>query len=438
VSLLYKMHRIFSSASANSNTNTEDCVGDITGREFSVSSIDHGMPIRSVYYGKKLDREQTSLRARSDFDLFSRHGQIPFDLYNTDSTQSLSININNFSINLFSLLRNKSIDSFCVCPLGLFNIFAILYFASKGNTESDLSAYLSMTSKTGIFERLNFIKSLCDEPVLSKQMVIKDIILVNDAIQTNRDFVQQISSIVDVQPVSVDNHETEADNINNYISKLCDSGLVVHKVSSKIIAKAEVIALNCGFIRPIWQKPFGKIFSSKFFGRTNRIVKMMGQIDGKYDYYEDDLFRLIEFKCIPDASGTNTMSMGVILGKNTETPELSLDRLVSLMKNLKSTCINEVRIPCFSQQVKMKLTNLLYQDGLKSVFHTLLVPEFTRKETKISDVVQNITVIVDSNSNSNSNNNTSISNIKFIADRPFVYYFKMVPTNTLALIGYYC
>lgn len=457
--------------SGQNNKNSPKRIGEITGQELSISNIDHGMPMRSTYCGKKLDSDKTvQLNNRSDFNLFDENGKVSQEqdnvayddplnqssninslstqystiasssekvipeLYGTDPGSFISANINKFSINLFSLLNNNN-NSFCVSPYGLFNVFGALYFASKGLTESDIYDYYSLLSKDNVLEGLDVIRNFCNKPVQCKQMMLKNIILVNNELPVNKDFVQYINSLVDVYPVSPKNAEAEAQNINNFINKL--SNLKIHPISSKIINKAQIISLNCGFIRPIWKQPFDKTFNSKFM---NRNITMMGQVDCQYDYAEDNLLCLLELRCLDDI-----MSMGICMAKESVVPEITYEQITSLMKNLKVTYLAEIRIPTFSQQIKMKLTNLLYQNGLTSVFHKLLVPEFVRKETSISDVVQNITVLVENNSNNRNNRNNqnkknigpAISNIKFIVNRPFIYYFKIIPTNTIILIGYY-
>ena len=32
---------------------------------------------------------------------------------------------------------------------------------------------------------------------------------------------------------------------------------------------------------------------------------------------------------------------------------------------------------------------------------------------------------------------SGISNVRFIANKPFIYYFRLIPTNTIMIMGYF-
>lgn len=447
----------------NTFRNNSSQVGEITGQEFSTSSLEYGMPVRSTYCDKNIQRD-SAIPARSDFDLFDERGQENFnvsyndpinpiaptystisassekvipELYGTDAGSFITANINKFSINFFSLLKNQLNDRFCISPYGLFNIFGALFFVATNVSESDIYDYYSMISKDNVLEGLNFIKKIYDKPLLYKQIVLKHIIFINNELPVNKEFIRYISPIIDIYPVSTRYAEKETQNINNYINKLSNGA--VHPISYRIIAKTQIVCINIGFIKPIWKQPFDKTFDGRFIGLKNRIVRMLGQVDNQYEYFEDNLNQIIEFRCMGDV-----MSMGVILPKELVIPEINYEQFNSLVKNLRITYIDEVRIPAFTQEIKMKLTNVLYQNGLRSPFYKLFVPELVKGETNISDVVQNLTVIVANSPNIEQNKinkqnhrSSPISNIKFIADHPFIYYFRLLPTNTILLFGYY-
>lgn len=419
--------------------------GEITGQKFMISQIDHGMPLRSMYNTKKVDYDKLKSYNRNDFDLFDDASGKMTNITYDDSdqgklindTSGISININKFSINLFSLLKRYLNDHFCISPYGLYNIFGVIYFSSKGISENDLSKYFLMIHKNEILGELTSLKQLLDKIIQTKQLILKDIILINNDLTINKTYIEYTDSIIEIYPFCLNNYENETININKYINKLSNSPkLLIQPISNKIIAKGKIISLNCGFIKPIWKEPFDKIFDSKFIGNTTRIIKTLGQIDHHYEYYEDNFNQLIEFRCIGDI-----LSMGIILPKEYIEPNITYEQISLMMKNIKMTYLDEVRIPVFTEQIKMKLTNVLYHDGLKSIFHKLYIPEFINKETKISDIVQNLTIIITNNDNIKHHNkqiNSYISNIKFIADHPFIYYFKLIPTNTIIIMGYYC
>jgi len=441
----------------------KDCkgkFGEITGEEFSVLEGEFGMPFRGAYTDKK---HNTVMKSRNDFDLFdegnndnmkinyndpvnsisseysSIHANseriIP-ELYGTDPGSFVSVPANKFTVNIFNYLQEQLNDKFCISAYGTFNLFAVLYMASKGTSETEIYDYFNMVSRDNINEGLTYINNIYNKPVHYKQIIFKNILFINDELPINNDFVKYISNIIDVCPISVKMYEKETENINNYIYKISNG--LIQPISRKVIEKAQILGVNIGIIRPNWKIPFEKTFDSKFIGSRSRIVRMLGQIDQYYEYYEDNLRQIIEIKCTND-----TMSVGIILPKELTKPSVTIDEMNELIKNLKTTFVDEIRIPAFTEQIKMKLTNIFYQNGLQSVFYKLHVPDLVKSDTYISDIVQNVTFIIANSVNTIQNNkraknkNISVSNIKFIAEHPFIYYVRLLQTNTLLLIGQY-
>lgn len=433
-------------------------VGEITGEKFPMNDIEYGMPMRSSFIGKKMNNNNTN-HNRSDFDLFdvksdftvsyndpinpisptyssisaSTDKVIP-ELYGTDSGSFITVNINKYNIELLEFLKDQLNDKFCVSAYGLFSTFGALYYGSNGSSESEIRDHFGMVSKDNINDGLNFLKKIYDKPNLHNQLIFKNILFINNELPVNKDLIKYLNPIIDIYPISARLSEKETHNINNYINKLSNG--TIEPLSGKVLAKTQILCVSLAMIKPIWKQPFDKTFDAKFNGIKSRTVRMLGQVDKQYEYYEDNLNQIIEFKCQGDI-----YSMGIILPKEFVIPGINHDEFNNLVKNIKTTHLDEVVIPAFTQQIKIKLTNLLYQNGLQTVFQQLAVPELVKTSTNISDVVQNLTVIVSNNSNNTNNTrknvNLSVSNIKFIANHPFIYYFKLLATNTIILIGYY-
>lgn len=431
--------------------------GEITGHEYDISDHECGMPIRSAHPGKKLEKIEKN--CRNDFDLYNddntpKHPNVNYhdpinpismsnyslisglssekiipEVYGTDPGSFLSIIINKFSVNFFIFLKNQLNTKFCILPYGIFTIFSILYLASRSITETDIYDYFSMISKENVLEGLAYIKQYLPPE-------IKSLLSINRILPIDKAFVKQINKIVDIYPIAADNAHFETENINRYISKFSEGK--IQQISEKIIEKAQILCINLAIIKPIWKIPFSKIIDSNFIGSQPHKVKMLVDTDCQHEYHEDNLNQILELKC-----ANNIMSMGIILPKELVVPEINDgEELNALLKNLKQTHIEEIRIPAFTQQIKMKLTNVLYQNGLKSVFQKLHIPDLVKTPTYISDVVQNITVIITNSINTKPGNQkrmrSGISSIRFIAEHPFIYYFRLIPTNTIILMGYYC
>jgi len=448
----------------NQQHSDKNRVGEITGEEVETSPFTYGMPLRSAYTGKKIQKDYIPT-ARSDFDLFDENKRQNFDvsyddqsnpmtstfsvissnnekiipeIYGTDAGSFVTSNINKFSIDFFNILKNQSDENFCISPYGLYCLFSVLYFASTGTSESDIYDFFSMVSKDNIIEGINYIQKLYDDPQFYNQIIFRNIILMDNSLPVNDNYIKYIHPIVSVYPICVKQGDIEARSFNQFLYKLSNG--MIHPISNKIFGKTDITMLNIGLIKPIWKKPFDTSFDGKFISIKNKIVRMLGQIDSEYEYFEDNLSQMIEIPCLG-----NFMSMGIILPKDLLAPSVTFDEINVMIKNLKRTNINELHIPAFTQQVKIKLSNLLYQSGLRSVFFKLSCPELVKQETKISDVLQNITIIIANNPNINDKMNkptktanAQISNIKFIANHPFIYYFRILATNTILFMGYFC
>ena len=430
--------------------------GEITGQDLSLPDMEFGMPIRSSYSGERLRRDVLT-QSRMDFDLFDerddRQDQVGYhdpinpisptyssisagsekvipELYGTDPGSFISANINKYSVTLFELLKGSLCDKFCISPYGIFHLFGTLYFASSGITESDIYDYFTMVSKENILEGLSHIKKFGLDP----QMTMKHMILIDDTLPINREFIKYVAHLVDVYPIGVGLWKKEAKNLNDYLHKLFQG--TVEPISERILERVKILGITAGVIKPGWRIPFDvveKRFQTQ--GAPRRPARMLAQLDQKYPYYEDHRHQIIEIPCTGDA-----LVMGVILPKESAIPDVSPDELNIAIKNLKVTNIAEVMIPIFTQRIKIKLTNLLYQHGLRSVFHRATVPDLVKSETVVTDIVQNLTIVVGAPPRPPSKKGyagPSVSNVKFLADHPFIYYFRLTPTNTVIAMGHF-
>jgi hypothetical protein len=77
--------------------------------------------------------------------------------------------------------------------------------------------------------------------------------------------------------------------------------------------------------------------------------------------------------------------------------------------------------------------------GLNTIFHKITSKElFPEGNVKIHDIIQNVKIIIDDASYKEVDNSRGYHSIrKFIADRPFFYYFRATKTNTILFNGFY-
>ncbi|GAG81411.1 unnamed protein product, partial [marine sediment metagenome] len=134
---------------------------------------------------------------------------------------------------------------------------------------------------------------------------------------------------------------------------------MINQISKTIFKNLSIVCVNLGMIKPVWKVPFNKSFPSKFNGiGKHKMVHMMSNTNINYNYYENDCNQILEINC-----RDGLMSMGIILPKELEfeQPKLDFSELTSLIKNMKSTRINKICIPIFTQQIKIRLSNIMNQ-----------------------------------------------------------------------------
>jgi serine protease inhibitor len=142
----------------------------------------------------------------------------------------------------------------------------------------------------------------------------------------------------------------------------------------------------------------------------------------------------LEIRCI-----NNSISMGILLSKNDSNIKINEETLPFLIDNMKETVLDEVKIPMFRTDFKVTLTKTLHDIGLSSLFKNLSCPALFPKKVLLHDCKQNITIIVSDMIQSKSSlKRGAVSNTKFICNRPFTYYFKLLKTNTILVLGNYC
>lgn len=432
--------------------------GPITGQELRIDPLEKGMPYRGTEYGhrngftKKEDR--THISDRLDFDIYkqtSDHsknapepylGRMPFtdfnssdnkvipELYGTDAGTFLSNKMNKFSDSIHNLLGDRMTQSYCVSGFSLYSMFGTLYYASQDKTEHELYDYFGMIARDNVTEGIQYINKLL------QNTPFKSIIFINNIHKTNPQTVKHLSNLVSILPLSTSHADKEYKTINNYIAKISNGNIL--PISKKVIEEANIICASVIYIKPILPYNF-KTFESNFYPFTGDIKKtrMMQANDITAAYYEDNINQYIELK-----SSDGIYGIGFILSKDENNINVKLDEIN--FKNMKESAIEELVIPSITLQLKMRLSNIMHQSGLKSVFDQLVIPSMipqSDNDVFISDIVSNITLII--NTNERNKNipakklRTGVSNIRFVCDRTFTFYVRLLKTNTLLVTGRY-
>ena len=428
-------------------------MGEITGQDISSKAVfDKGMPVRSQYHIKKpIYNEAPHL----DFELFDEKEveDTDIDYYDPGASGSggysdihTSMNIMSSQIDSksvcskgieslgFFLLNNMIpiIDqSFVINSIGLYNIFGALYMASKGNTEVELKNYFSYPKRDTLYKGLAEMTDGLES--ISKHIKFGCYILFSNRFAYNTKFYDFIRVLTDIKRVNSDNLENESMLINKLINRMMERPMK-NMVTPDNLNKMDIILLNSSVITPIWKQKFDYVDERVFkSSHGNMRCEYMTSVGKTHGYYEDSKIQIVELCCAGDK-----LTMGIIIAKELEIPKLNEERIHFYIQHLKPTILDEVSIPMFKTQTKLRYTNILKKTELKTVFMDLDIPEFISDGCKLDDVIQNIEIIISNKSINNNEVNRGYRTIrKFVASTSFIYYFRYAPTNTIITLGIY-
>lgn len=437
------------------NKKLRDTSGEITGEDFEISEIDQGMPLRSQYntnrnnidleksYNKYLDFnifDEEQPQSNLEVSYFDPNGGSMYnfsDIGKNSLTKKnnpvdvMSTVISDYSFFIYENIRNLMPSTTVIATHSIVNILASLYISSKGSTEAEIKTYLSLLDRDSTFLGSTILTKYLNK---SQCYDFKNIVLLNKNLQYNSNFIKYIEPLVQYFTVNTFDAQKEAHKLNVYLNSQYNNifGQIFRKDH---IENLDITCLTVGLLRTVWKVPFNKIINMNF---GKNVVKMMVSQKENYKYYED-----INHQCIELDFYDNILSMGIILPKQNIkfAPNINSHDFETILNSLKPTILSEVAIPEFKVQSKVRNSNILKETGLVNFFSKADFPELLNETSNITDFVQNFTLIVE-NKSINSNNgrimmkNKVIDN-KFIANKPFMYYFKLLQTGTIIIVGQY-
>lgn len=418
-------------------------IGEITGEIIKISEIDQGMPLRGNYdfknkremndnYNRHIDFEvYEDSNINMDISYFDPDGDKMFDFNNITDVNPINkadpIEIVNYVINdnnwyMFSNMINVSKMNILSTSVGTINLMSVMYISSSNDTEQLLSSFFNLPDKNTLLEGLNELNTYINQSECCK---IDNIILTR--MNINQEIVKYFNNIVKIIQIT-DNPMNNIARINNILNNKY-SGILGNIIKPKHISNLGVLCLTTGSISTIWKIPFSNIIKMNFGKNTIEYMYNKGET---YDYYEDNTLKLIELPMYDDI-----ITMGLLLPKKNNTIlDINLKEIDNYISNLQSTNIMKIAIPKFNEHYKLKTSSIFKNFGLGEIFNNLYLPELLGENSMLNDIIHNIYINVDNNYTKYSRNHMTTgitSNIQFIANRPFIYYFRCVKTNTIIL-----
>jgi serine protease inhibitor len=445
----------------NKNTNLNSGVGEITGNSYDAGcgGTDRGLPMRSQYTIKKQAHDPND---HLDFNLFddrpsklnvksfdpsdatdlvnnSNYADISTSMTKISSqvnpTVICSTGIDRLNNNLFYFLLDLlDGNNYIINGIGLYNLFASLYMSSSGQSEIEIKKFFDFPKKEILYNGLIKINDSIKD--LDNMINIKNFMMIGNDVPYDTYYYDNIKDFCIFVKLDVTKPVQEANKMNTLVNRTLNNQNMKNSVTAENIINLQLMFLTATVIHPIWAVPFDNITSGTFYGYKEHIkCNFLQSISKSFGYYEDNDHQLLEINC-----HGNKLAMGILLHKNEMTADINDIKLHFYITHLKNSIIDETIIPLFKQDCKLRFNNSLKKIGLQSVFLNIDAPEFFPEGIVLQDVVQNVRIIVDNackGSISSENNKGYRTNKKFIANKPYIYYFRCVRTNTLLFIGTY-
>ncbi len=377
------------------------------------------IPMRPTYNINQpiYDFERSSINSRSSLKDVGSYDNNNFADVDTDTklSDNLQNNMmcingnNNYGLFLFDNMLQIMNNAFVYSPFLIYTIFSALYIASDSNTEIELKNYFSFPRNDIIAEGL--------KDLLLPNVNMGNCIIFSDEIDYDQKFCQNINMFTKIRKVNKNNAQRESTEINGIIEKM--SGLTKKSISAENISNSNVILLNYANIHPTWTSHFSKTIRDNNFD-------FMCAYNQTFGYYEQPNLQVLEM------TSTDNLCFGIIYGDI----DLNEKTYKMITSSLKPTILEEVRLPKFKLQTKLRYTNLLKETDLKTVFMDLNVPYLFSSECEISDCLQNIEFTLSEKSVQTKKMQGFKTTKKFIVTQSFRFYLRNI-NNCIILLGTY-
>ena len=367
----------------------------------------------------------TKTKELSSYETNFNFADINHDTKLTENIQDNKVCLNgitNYGLFLFDNLIETMKGPFVFSPYLIYSIFGSLFVASEGNTEVELKNYFNFPRSDILSNGLNDIQNIFPSHQSIRQ---GNCIIFSDNIDYNPQFCKNINAYTKIRRINRNNSAKEAEEINKIISIMTQNNK--KSVSKELLDKSSIILLNYASINPIWLSHFTKTSSKDG-------IDFMHAYNQTFGYFEQPNLQILEIISKDD------LCMGLIYGNVDKVIELNDKSLKFIVSNLKSTILEEVKIPKFKLYTKLRYTNILKETDLKTVFMDLKVPYIFNSECEISDCIQNIEFNFNENSipsEQTKNKTNFVTTKKFIIEKSFRFYIRSKINNCLLFMGSY-
>lgn len=454
--------------------------GEITGEKFDFSDVEPRMPLRTIsevakYRDRYPDEQQFDesghYNPNLDFDLYQSRPQLEVSYFDpTSYSQTYQPNFsgvdettkildtgtrydseiecsslsNSFTVKLYNRFQDiyRQKRSLIISPFNVLHAMIVLYRGSSGRTEEEFKYTLSMPEKDKAF---NSFVGIINKLGRCQSVKTAALVLFKNSLPLNTAFTRYVRQVGTVDQFNPNRSQAESQRVNQFISTQT-AGKFRNVVRSEHFTKqSSIVVVSTIYFYSRWLEPFKKHHTKKklFNGVQRRAVNMMHQFNTKHRFFNSEHAKVLEMDYRDPQ-----LCMGFVLPHKFGM-KFSPEQVEYFIARLSKTDISRIEIPKFRQESGFKIENLFKNMGLNQAFvdgdfsditpsnEMIYISEIIHKAmidvneegTEAAAVTADVTV--------NSAPSKKQLPVEFIADRPFMYYIRFKPTNTILFIGSY-
>lgn len=448
----------------NDQMSCDSDVGEITGDHIKSKEYGKGMPIRSSYnskkpiydanqyldfniYNKKPEQKKLGYNESGNYTSFAEVGSSMISMTQQANPDNIVKNhIEFLGTRIFDYISKSFPDNnIAFASIGLYSLFSFLYLAGDDITQNELQKFFNFPKKNILKVSIEKLNNTIDSISKSSNhkhpsFIIKNFIILGDNIPYDPDYIQNNSNHYIFARTNISNPSKEAKKLSMIINKIMNTEMR-NPVKSSNIENLQLMFMTVASFKPLWITPFDRKMKGIFYGYDGDMQQQYLISHGKtYQYFEDNEWQILELGCGNLAKNDSgyTLAFGIVLPKNTN-KNLSNEKIKFCLEHAKMTTLEEVRIPCFTHNLKFRYNTVLKKLGLNTVFNQIISRQlFMNGRPMLHDVIQNIKITIDDYSSHNKASSRGVISLsRFIANKPFQYYFRLCDDNVIILNGMY-
>ena len=400
-----------------------------------------GMPLRSQYNIRKQEYDSNSYldfdinnstKSTLNVDPNESNGGIGANIQTsmTKITSQLnpqnicSKNIDELNNTLFNYLYPLLNNSFIINGFALLNLFGALYLISSTTSEIELKTFFNFTKKDVVYAGLKKLNYFIES---NNNIKMKNFMIVGNDVSYNPKIYSNIKDFCILLRPDISKIEEETYKMNLIINKMMDTQMK-NPITPENLFNTQLMLLNTTVIHPIWESPFDQVLNGVF--NNNIHVNYLYSVGKPFGYFEDGENQMLEIKCV------DKLIMGILLSKSNSLINIDENKLHFNISQMKESVLDEVKIPMFKKDLKIRYNSSLKNLGIRTIFMKFIAPEMFPEGVQLQDVIQNVKIIIDTNHNKSNEHVRGYRTIrKILCTKQFVYYFRL--GETILLIGLY-